>query len=70
MTTMHEINQVMLVDTPFGQAQALFILDYGIHFNTIWVCASVEDGAIRHFESNQINITTNHTMNLNINKTT
>jgi len=69
MTMMHEITQVMLVDTPFGQAQALFILDYGIHFNTIWVCASVEDGAIRHFDSNQINITTNHTMNLNINKT-
>lgn len=65
MTTMHEINQVMIVDTPFGQAQALFILDYGIHFNTIWICASLEDGAIRHFDSNQISISTNHTMNLN-----
>lgn len=64
----HEINQVMIVDTPFGQAQALFILDYGIHFNTIWICASMECGTIRHFDSNQISISKNHTMNLNTNK--
>jgi hypothetical protein len=68
MTAIHEITQVMLVDTPFGKAQALFIIDYGIHLNTIWVCASVENGAIRHFDTNQINVTTNHTMNLNTNK--
>ena len=61
----HEITQVMIVDTPFGKAQALFIIDYGIHFNTIWVCASLENGLIRHFDTNQISISTNHTMNFN-----
>jgi uncharacterized protein YpiB (UPF0302 family) len=33
----HEIKQVMFVETPHGIAQALFIIDYGIHENTIWV---------------------------------
>jgi len=62
----HEIKQVLTVDTPFGEAQALFIIDYGIHKNTIWVCASIEDGKIRHFDSNQITISKNYTLNFNI----
>jgi hypothetical protein len=68
MTSIHEINQVIVVNTPFGEAQALFIIDYGVHVNTIWVCASHEDGKIRHFDSNQITIKSNHTMNFNTNK--
>jgi hypothetical protein len=64
----YELKQVLTVDTPFGEAQVLFIIDYGIHRNTIWVCASFQDGKIRHFDSNQITITKNHTMNFNINK--
>lgn len=66
MATIHEINQVLTVNTPFGEAQALFIIDYGIHKNTIWVCASFEDGVIRHFDSNQISVTINYTLNFNL----
>jgi hypothetical protein len=55
-----------MVNTEFGLAQALFIIDYGVHANTIWLCASLEDGRIRHFNSNQITIEKNNTINLNL----
>lgn len=66
--TIHEIQQVLIVSTEFGNAQALFIMDYGIHLNTIWICASLNDGKIRHFDSNQIEIIKNNTINFNIDK--
>ena len=65
MTTIHEVQQVITCNTPFGEAQVLFIMDYGIHRNTIWVCANFEDGVIRHFDSNQITITSNYTLDFN-----
>lgn len=68
MTTIHEIQQVIIVNTCFGLAHALFILDYGPHLNTIWICASNDDGQIRHFDSSQISITTNHTLTFNLKK--
>jgi hypothetical protein len=57
------------VNTPFGEAQVLFLMDYGIHQNTIWICANLKDGKIRHFDSNQINIIVNHTIEMNVFKT-
>lgn len=66
MADIHEIKQVITVNTQFGEAQALFIIDYGIHRNTIWVCANLKDGKIKHFDSNQITITSNYTFNFNI----
>jgi hypothetical protein len=66
MTVIHEIEQVLTVNTPFGEAQALFLIDYGIHLNSIWVCASYSDGKIRHFDSNQITVNINHTLELNL----
>ena len=66
MTTIHEVQQVITVNTPFGEAQVLFIIDYGIHRNTIWVCSSFEDGKIRHFDTNQITVTINQTLNFNM----
>lgn len=66
MTVIHEIQQVMTVNTPFGEAQALFLIDYGIHLNSIWVCATYSDGKIRHFDSNQITININHTLDFNL----
>jgi hypothetical protein len=68
MTTIHEVKQVLKVNTPFGVAQVLFLMDYGIHQNTIWVCSSLADGKIRHFDSNQISLVTNHTIDMNVNK--
>jgi hypothetical protein len=68
MTSIHEVKQVLTVNTPFGEAQVLFIFDYGIHRNSIWVCASFSDGKIRHFDSNQISITSNYTLDFNTKK--
>jgi hypothetical protein len=65
MTAIHEVQQILTCNTPFGEAQALFIIDYGIHRNTIWVCANFDDGKIRHFDSSQISITSNHTLDFN-----
>jgi hypothetical protein len=70
MTAIYELKQILIVNTPFGEAQVLFIMDYGIHNNSIWVCASNSDGKIRHFDTNQITIKTNHTLNFNINQNT
>ena len=39
MTVIHEIEQVLWVETPHGMGQALFLMDYGVHENTIWVVA-------------------------------
>ena len=49
-----------------GKLKKLGIIDYGIHRNTIWVCSSFEDGKIRHFDTNQITVTINHTLNFNM----
>lgn len=67
MTTIHEVQQAMTVNTPFGEAQVLFIIDYGIHRNSIWVCSSFSDGRIRHFDTNQITLVKNHTLDFNTN---
>lgn len=66
MTTIHEVKQVLTVNTPFGEAQVLFLIDYGIHRNSIWVCASFLNGKIRHFDTNQISVTSNHTLGFNL----
>jgi hypothetical protein len=67
MTVIHEIQQVLWVTTPHGDGLAIFIIDYGMHENTIWVVAAESDGSIRHYNSNQINFHRNHTIDFNIN---
>jgi hypothetical protein len=68
MTAIHEVHQFLTVNTEFGRAQVLFIIDYGIHQNTIWVCSSYADGKIRHFDTNQITLSPNYTLDFNINE--
>jgi hypothetical protein len=59
----HEIKQVLNFDTPHGVGQALFIIDYGVHENTIWVIALKETREIKHYNSNQIKLEHNYTLN-------
>ncbi len=66
MTTIHEIQQAMYVETPHGDGVPLFLIDYGPHLNTVWVVANCEDGKVRHYGSNHIRITVNWTMDFNI----
>ena len=62
----HEFNNVLWVMTPHGEGLALLLIDYGINQNTIWVVANKLDGRIRHYDSNQISLSPNHTIDLNI----
>jgi hypothetical protein len=62
MTVIHEIEQVLWVETPHGIGQALFLMDYGVHENTIWVVALEQTREIKHYNSNQIKIAWNHTI--------
>jgi hypothetical protein len=68
MTTIHEFQSTIWVDTPHGEGIAILMIDYGIHQNTIWVVANKNDGRVRHYDSNDIQLSTNHTLNLNGNK--
>lgn len=56
----------MFVETPHGIGQALFIIDYGIHENTIWITANKDNGTIKHYNSNQIKVVKNQTIDFNI----
>ena len=58
----HEIQNTLWFDTPHGVGQALFIIDYGIHQNTIWVIAITDSREIKHYNSNQIKILNNYTL--------
>jgi hypothetical protein len=66
MTVIHEIQQVLWVDTPHGLGQALFVIDYGVHQNTIWMVSLKESGEIKHYDSNHIRLSRNHTLNFNL----
>lgn len=62
MTAIHEFNQVLFVKTPLGDGQALLLIDYGVHENSIWVVALESNGQIKHFNSEQIEVCVNHTI--------
>jgi hypothetical protein len=68
MTAIHEINQLIYVETPHGEGIALFIIDYGHQANTIWIVSLLNDGSLKHYDSNQIKLSINYTLNLNIKK--
>jgi hypothetical protein len=61
-----QLDPSILVETPLGTGQALFVIDYGMHQNTCWVIALVKDGIIKHFDCNDIILSTNYTYGLNL----
>jgi hypothetical protein len=65
MTVIHEIQQVIWVDTPLGHGCALFLIDYGPHENTVWVVALQKTREVKHFNSNQVKVCYNHTFDIN-----
>lgn len=68
MGTIHEVKQVLWVNTPHGEGQVLFLMDYGIHENLIFVVALTNTGEIKHYITDQITICPNYTIELNIKK--
>jgi hypothetical protein len=63
-----QLNPAILVETPLGQGAALFIIDYGMHQNTCWVVALIENGIVKHFDSNDVILSPNYTYGLNLMK--
>ncbi len=65
-----QLNPAILVETPLGTGQAIFIIDYGMHQNSCWVVALQKDGVIKHFDCNDIIMSTNYTYGVNLMKHT
>lgn len=63
-----QLNPSILVETPLGQGQAIFIVDYGMHQNSCWIVAINDNGIVKHFDSNDIIISTNYTYHMNMQK--
>jgi hypothetical protein len=63
-----QLDPAILVETPLGQGQAIFIIDYGMHQNSCWIVALVESGIIKHFDCNDVVLATNYTYGLNLTK--
>lgn len=61
-----QLNPAIPVDTPLGKGLCIFIIDYGMHLNSCWMVALKDDGQVKHFDSNDIRLTANHTYALNI----
>ena len=65
-----QLNPSILVNTPLGVGQALFLIDYGMHQNTCWVIAIQDSGIIKHFDCNDVILSTNYTYEMNLRKNT
>jgi hypothetical protein len=63
-----QLNPAILVETPLGQGEAIFIIDYGMHQNSCWIVALLENGIIKHFDSNDVILSTNYTYGMNLAK--
>lgn len=63
-----QLNPAILVETPLGKGEAIFLIDYGMHQNSCWVVALLKDGIIKHFDCNDVIMATNYTYGLNLNK--
>lgn len=61
-----QLNPSILVETPLGRGMALFIIDYGMHQNTCWVVGMEESGIVKHFDCNDVILSTNYTYGLNL----
>ncbi|MBT9145950.1 MAG: hypothetical protein DDT42_01828 [candidate division WS2 bacterium] len=61
-----QLNPSILVETPLGRGQAILIIDYGMHQNTCWVVALNDNGVIKHFDCNDVIMSTNYTYGVNL----
>lgn len=61
-----QLKPSIMVETPLGTGQAIFLIDYGMHQNTCWVVAMQKDGIVKHFDCNDIILSTNFTYGMNL----
>lgn len=61
-----QLDPAIFVETPLGSGRALFLIDYGMHQNTCWVVALLQDGIIKHFDCNDVLLSPNYTYGLDL----
>ena len=57
-----QLNPQLNVFTPLGEGWVFFIIDYGAWMNSCWVVRLNETGEVKHFDSNDIRIEGNPTL--------
>lgn len=62
----HEFTNPIPCVTPLGDAYAIYVTSNGMWENDEWTCAMMEDGQIRHFNTDQIKIWHNGTYGINM----
>ena len=50
-----QLNPTIDISTPLGDGEAMFIIDYGVNVNTVWV-ARMPGGEVKHFWSDDVRI--------------
>jgi hypothetical protein len=50
---MIQLNPYIAVKTPLGDGDAVLVIDYGHHTNTVWV-VRLKGGIIKHFWSDDV----------------
>jgi hypothetical protein len=52
---MLQLNPTIDVHTPLGDGEAMFIIDYGVNVNTVWV-VRFKGGVMKHIYSDDIRV--------------
>lgn len=50
-----QLNPTIDVHTPLGDGETIFIIDYGINVNTVWV-VRFQGGVIKHLYSDDVRV--------------
>lgn len=50
----HELNNVIYVETPLGYGKAIAWIDYGSELNTVWKIVLHDSGIVRNFYDTDI----------------
>jgi len=58
----HEIEKLIIFDTPKGKAVAHFLIDYGSEADLCWVCFLHDSGECWTFSNKDIRIESNETI--------
>lgn len=56
-----QLNPPLPVECPHGHGMAIAIIDYGHHWNTVWIVALQKTREIKHYDSNDLKISVNYT---------
>lgn len=57
-----QLNPQIFVKTPLGKGYAFFIIDYAPWMNSCWIVRLNGTGKVKHFDSNDIQINGNPTL--------